>query len=108
MTSHSLVKVCIWLVTLLALAGTPLLNAQASGNNRGTSAAMNRTDDLPFTDVHTNDWFYPPVLDLFTLGVISGYQDGTFRPNATITRGQFSKVIVLAMELQVTPPDTGT
>jgi hypothetical protein len=108
MTSHSIVKVCIWLVTLLALAGTPLLHAEASSNYRGTSAATYQTDDPPFTDVHTDDWFYPPVLDLYTLGVISGYQDGTFRPNATITRGQFTKVVVLAMELQSTPPDTGT
>src|SRR4051794_18060121 len=55
-----------------------------------------------FTDVCPGDWFYPFVTDLSNITIISGYSDGTFRPNNTITRAQVMKVIVLAMD----PPPT--
>ena len=29
-------------------------------------------------------------------GIISGYGDGTFRPNTSVTRGQLAKIVVLA------------
>src|SRR3954447_13879508 len=47
-----------------------------------------------FSDVCPGDWFSDYVTGLAALGAISGYGDGTFRPNNTITRGQAMKVIV--------------
>jgi hypothetical protein len=40
--------------------------------------------------------FYEYVETAYNHGVISGYANGTFRPNNSITRGQISKIIVLA------------
>ncbi len=39
----------------------------------------------------------PDVLALTGIGVINGFDDGTFRPAATLTRAQISKIICLLM-----------
>ena len=49
-----------------------------------------------FGDVHTSDYFYVAVQYLYCGGVVSGYSDGTFRPYSNTTRGQLSKIVVLA------------
>jgi hypothetical protein len=46
---------------------------------------------ITFTDVPPGSTFYPYVRCLGCLGIISGYPDGTFRPNNLVTRGQLSK-----------------
>jgi len=46
--------------------------------------------------VQPSDYFYDPVRYLYCLGVISGYGDNTFRPGNLTTRGQLSKIVVLA------------
>jgi hypothetical protein len=51
---------------------------------------------LPFSDVATTDYFYEPVRYLYCAGVISGYSDNTFRPYNDTTRGQLTKIVVLA------------
>ena len=51
---------------------------------------------MNFSDVHTTDYFYVPVRYLFCEGAISGYADNTFRPYNNTTRGQLSKIVVLA------------
>lgn len=49
-----------------------------------------------FSDVGPDNDYYQYVETAAARGLIGGYQDGTFRPNANVTRGQMSKVIVLA------------
>ena len=49
-----------------------------------------------FSDVAQGDWFFPYVAALYCRGAISGYSDGTFRPYNNTTRGQLSKIVVLA------------
>lgn len=49
-----------------------------------------------FTDVKSRDWFSTFVTDLHAAGIIKGYSDGTFRPNANVTTGQAMKMILLA------------
>jgi len=47
--------------------------------------------------VHTTDYFYEAVTYLACHGAISGYSDGSFRPYNNTTRGQLSKIVVLAV-----------
>lgn len=51
-----------------------------------------------FSEVHPTDVFYSAVLYLASKGAVTGYADGTFRPNSGMTLGHFLKAIVLAWE----------
>jgi hypothetical protein len=49
-----------------------------------------------FVDVPRGSTFFTYIEAAFHAGIINGYPDHTFRPNASITRGQLSKLVVLA------------
>ena len=46
-----------------------------------------------FSDVSRDDWFYDCVVGSIQYGWISGYPDGTFRPNNTITRAEVTVIV---------------
>ncbi len=46
-----------------------------------------------FKDVSANAWYNTEVCTLTKAGVINGYPDGTFRPEANVTRAEFSAMI---------------
>lgn len=46
-----------------------------------------------YPDVNVKDWFNVAVSTLTNAGVIEGYEDGTFRPNASITRAELATII---------------
>ena len=50
-----------------------------------------------YTDVLKSDDYYGAVEKLGALGVINGYEDNTFRPSDLVTREQFSKMAVCAI-----------
>ncbi len=58
---------------------------------------------VTFSDAQPTDYFYAPLGYLLCRQAISGYSDGTFRPYATATRAQLSKMVVRAFAL---PLDT--
>ena len=47
-----------------------------------------------FSDVSADKWYNNAVSTLSRMGVIGGYADGTFRPNAPISRAEFAKIAV--------------
>ena len=47
----------------------------------------------PFTDIATNDWYYTAVTSAVSYGWITGYSDGSFRPQATITRAEVVTIV---------------
>ena len=46
------------------------------------------TADNPFTDVPAGQWYTNAVIWAAANGIVSGFGDGTFRPNAPATRAQ--------------------
>ncbi len=46
-----------------------------------------------FTDLSENHWAYQYVDELVSTGVINGYEDGTFRPEANVTRAELAKLV---------------
>jgi hypothetical protein len=58
-----------------------------------------------FTDVPTTHTFYQYIETAAYEGLVSGYSDGTFRPENNVTRGQLSKIVVEAAGWPLyTPP----
>lgn len=47
-------------------------------------------------------WAVASIIELVQRGAISGYPNGTFRPNQTITRAEFAAVLVAALDLKGT------
>ena len=47
-----------------------------------------------FTDVASGVWYNNAVSTLTRAGILDGYEDGSFRPNASITRAEFTKIAV--------------
>ncbi|MBE6930140.1 MAG: S-layer homology domain-containing protein, partial [Ruminococcaceae bacterium] len=45
-----------------------------------------------YSDVKETDWFNNAVSTLSNAGIITGYNDGTFKPNAPITRAEFATI----------------
>lgn len=45
-----------------------------------------------YTDVATDSWYNNAVSTLSNMGIINGYDDGTFQPNASITRAEFTAI----------------
>ena len=45
-----------------------------------------------FSDVSADSWYNQTVSTLASMGIVKGYEDGTFRPNAPITRAEFGAI----------------
>ena len=52
----------------------------------------NLTKTNRYSDVTRADWYNTAVSTLSSMGIITGYPDGTFRPNAAITRAEFAAI----------------
>jgi len=52
----------------------------------------NSTRENSFSDVNDGHWFNHAVSTMSAMGIINGYEDGTFRPNAPITRAEFAAI----------------
>lgn len=57
-----------------------------------------------FSDVKSGSWYYQAVAYLQKQGIISGYPDGTFKPESVITRAEFVTMIVRPGELVANAP----
>lgn len=53
-----------------------------------------------FTDLSRNHWAYPVIQEMTKEGILSGYPDGTFKPNGEITRAEFAKILATTFELE--------
>ena len=58
---------------------------------------------IQFSDVTADNPFYSYVHCLACLGIISGYPDGTFRPDSSLTRGQLAKIVSNAAQYNDQP-----
>ncbi len=58
-----------------------------------------------FSDVSEDDWFYEPVEYLTSEGILRGFEDGTFRPEETMTRAQFLKLMLAPLVPDAVEPE---
>lgn len=69
-------------LTIMAGAAAPLVMVQASAQAQST-----------FSDLSADYWARDFIQELANRGVISGFPDGTFRPNDPVTRAQFAAMV---------------
>ena len=58
------------------------------------------TETNSYSDVAETAWYNNAVSTLSRMGILGGYEDGTFRPNAPITRAEFAKIAVSFFEYE--------
>ena len=88
--------------------GKVLKNGDTAGENLRVTALWSETPveqpepepepepEARFSDVAAGDWFYDYVETLAAGGVVSGYPDGTFRPERDVTYGEALKLLLRA------------
>lgn len=52
-----------------------------------------KNEDHLFTDVDVSAWYAEAVRQMTGFGLVNGYADGTFLPNASITRAEFVTIL---------------
>ncbi len=69
--------------------------------NRIAKFAVFQNKDIKIFNDLENHWSYKYVRRLTGMGAIGGYEDNNFKPNNNITRAEFSKIIALALGLEL-------
>lgn len=59
-----------------------------------------------FADVPDTAWYKEHVIQLTTSKIVSGYVDGSFRPNHNVSRSEFAKMMCLAMGWTLESPSS--
>lgn len=83
--------------------GSDRVSSSGTGNT-GNIAPMPQNPQIPpkafeFTDINNIEWAKESINELLKIGVISESADGLFNPNDNITREQFVKLIIEALDL---------
>ena len=75
----------------MILSSVCVFAADTAASETATSESVNST--ATFSDVQTGTVVGDAVAKLVTYGILSGYPDGTFKPDGEITRAEFAAVI---------------
>ncbi|MFN8614711.1 MAG: S-layer homology domain-containing protein [Vampirovibrionales bacterium] len=85
-----------WRVTSVGV----LLGALLSTTVGVASAGLSQPTDIQ------GYWAGPAIQQLVQHNILGGYPDGTFRPSGTITRAEFSAILVKALNIPTPPIET--
>ncbi len=83
-----------------SLLGAVLVIGAVWGNGAVPTAKAATTQ---FTDVKSTHWAYSAVQKGVAKGYVDGYTNGTFKPDTSVSRAEFVKMVVAAMKLETTP-----
>ena len=88
----------------IILAILVLICVMAACGSSSEALDTSQKDVVTFSDTHENAWYYVAVTDMAERGLLKGYDDGTFRPSNTISRGEFITIIsrILGIEAPAT------
>lgn len=82
--------------------GNSSINNGANNGNISTDnnadKNQNDTNKVSFTDLE-NHWAESAITNMASKGIIKGYADGSFKPSASITRGEFATLLARAFGL---------
>lgn len=63
-------------------------------NSIGGEDFKNNADIVAFSDIFKAQWYFPYLKKAVEMGVVSGYEDGTFRPINIVNRAESLKIIM--------------
>ena len=62
--------------------------------NNSLGGVYFKDNPLTFTDIYKSVWYYPYIKKGVELGIVKGYEDGTFKPEQTVNRVESFKMIM--------------
>ncbi|AQQ54247.1 S-layer homology domain-containing protein [Planococcus lenghuensis] len=71
---------------------------ELGGSGEAGLPAGDSTEESTFRDVSADAWYAKPIAAAVDAGIVRGYPDNTFRPNALITREQMASMISRGLE----------
>ena len=80
----------------------------------GTAVSASRAGSSVFPDVPVGSYYDSAIGEMYSLGIITGFNDGTFRPDDGLSRGQAAVLMqrlrndVLGIEVATSSSSTGT
>jgi hypothetical protein len=89
----------------IALRGRPPSRAIRS-SVRGTSEGTPTSLVISFPDVKKGQYGYDAIRNLAAAGVVRGYRDGSFKPEASINRAEFASLLLRALGKKAMHTDT--
>lgn len=63
------------------------------------------TYEFPFSDLENDAWYLPYLHEAYTADIVSGYEDGTFKPHQTVNLAETLKILILANGFSTSYPD---
>ncbi|XID90458.1 S-layer homology domain-containing protein [Paenibacillaceae bacterium WGS1546] len=76
-------------------------NITNTGTINNSGVINNGTIVVQFIDVDVNNWAYDAITSMSSRNVVSGYEDGSFRPDNPISREEFAKMIAVTFSLDL-------
>ena len=86
--------ISLFMILAMCMSFTPALAVD-------TSVAPQKEYRQTFWDVSKDHWAFSYIGELVDKGVLAGYENGSFRPENTVTRAEWAKIMVLAAGLPV-------
>jgi len=71
----------------------------SSGTNPGAATGTPTVPSVEFSDIASH-WAKESIDRAVKLGIVNGYQDGNFRPENVVTRGEFAVMLSRALQLE--------
>lgn len=91
----------IALIAQLPVAAFAESSIANDGTLNNSGLINNGTIVLQFIDVDVNNWAYDAIASMNSRNVVSGYEDGSFRPENPISREEFAKMIAVTYSLDL-------
>lgn len=77
-----------------------ITRAETASMLYGVLETSNKEIDVTFSDLKDGAWYMYAVQAMTNAGIISGYTDGTFRPDRHITRAEFVTMLMRTKDIQ--------
>jgi hypothetical protein len=80
---------------------TTVASTTSTTSPSGSSTTTTLRPAPSFSDVASGASYFAQITDLASRGIVSGFADGTFRPDDSVSRQQFAKMVVKSLALPV-------
>lgn len=70
-----------------------------SGLQQGTQSGLS----VHFKDTYSSEWYYNYLASAYSIGVVQGYPDGSFKPSQGVNRVEFLKMLFNTVGISVDP-----